>query len=197
MGFLRSASAEEVDWAIQNARLVLQYMQLKTGDKSRDQSMAENVEWIADHNPDAKIVLWAHNGHVGYAAFPGFSPMGGYLHEKLGNSMVNFGFSFNEGSFRAVETGKTLREFTVGPLAEGSLDRTLASAGIPRFALDLRQLPKTGSVAQWFAEAHAMRSIGAMYSEKDAAMAVASTRWQEAFDVILFVEKTTAARANP
>jgi erythromycin esterase-like protein len=32
---------------------------------SRDRSMADNVEWITDHNPNAKIVIWAHNGHVG------------------------------------------------------------------------------------------------------------------------------------
>ena len=74
---------EDVDWAIQNARLVLQFMQLKTGEQTRDQSMAENVEWIADHNPKAKIVLWAHNGHVGRAAFPGFDPMGRYLYWEV------------------------------------------------------------------------------------------------------------------
>ena len=31
---------------------------------SRDRSMADNVKWILDQNPNAKIVLWAHNGHV-------------------------------------------------------------------------------------------------------------------------------------
>jgi erythromycin esterase-like protein len=197
--FLREGSkSENVDWVIQNARVVLQFMQLKTGEKSRDQSMAENVEWIADHNPGAKIVLWAHNGHVGYAAYPGFSPMGAYLRERFGPEMVNFGLCFSEGSFRAFETGKSLHEFTVGQLPEGSLDRALASARIPLFALDLRQLPTDGPVAQWFAEPRAMRSIGAVYSENDAeSMAVAKTRWQEAFDVIFFVERTTAAHGNP
>ncbi len=197
--FVRDGSkSDNVDWVIQNARVVLQFMQLKTGEKSRDQSMAENVEWIADHNPGAKIVLWAHNGHVAYAGYPGYRPMGAYLHEKFGPAMVNFGFSFNEGSFRAVEPGKSLREFTVGQLPEGSLDRALASAHIPWFALDLRQLPTHGPVAQWFAEPRAMRSIGAVYSENEAeSMAIAKARWQKAFDVIFFVERTTAAHGNP
>jgi erythromycin esterase-like protein len=195
--FLRAASEEkEVDWAIQNARLVLQYMQLKTGQKTRDESMAENVEWIADQNPGAKLILWAHNGHIGYAAPPGFNPMGGYLHAKFGGDLVNFGFAFNEGSFRAVETGKALREFRIGPAPEGSLDGTLAAAGIPLFALDLRQLPTQGPVGQWFAQPHATRSIGAFYSDADSPSYLANLRWQEAFDVILFVAKTTSARGN-
>ena len=199
-GFLQAGlEAETVDWVIQNARIVLQYALLQSGEQSRDQSMAENVEWIADHNPGAKIVLWAANGHVRYAPFPDFTPTGRYLHERFGRGMVSFGFSFNEGSFRAVETGRIPREFTVKPLPKGSLDRTLASAGIPLFALDLRDLPKDGPVARWFAKPHAMRNIGGVYSEKggDSPDPIASTSWPQAFDVIVFVDKTTASRGNP
>ncbi len=29
-----------------------------------DASMTANVKWILDRSPDAKIILWAHNGHV-------------------------------------------------------------------------------------------------------------------------------------
>lgn len=199
-GFLQSGlGAEAVDWIIQNARIVLQYALLQSGEQSRDQSMAENVEWIAEHNPGAKIILWAANGHVRYATFPDFSPMGRYLHERFGREMISFGFSFNEGSFRAIETGRIPREFTVKPLPKSSLDRTLASTGIPLFALDLRDLPKDGPVARWFAKPHAMRNIGGVYSEKrgDAPDPIASTSWPQAFDVIFFVEKTTAAHGNP
>ncbi len=62
----RSAGAtdRDIDWAIQNARVVLQGLQMRAGTVSRDKSMAENVKWILDHSPNAKIVLWAHNGHV-------------------------------------------------------------------------------------------------------------------------------------
>lgn len=192
---LKSSKAWDVDWAIQNGRILLQYMQLQTGEKSRDQSMAENVEWIADQNPDAKIVLWAHNGHVAYAAQ--YGPMGGYLHKKFGNQLVTFGFGFNEGSFRAIEKGKSLRDFTVGPAPADSLDHELASAGIPLIALDLRQLPQQGPVARWFAKPRASRRVGAIYGGgQPVEWSIASLRWSETFDVILFVEKTTAAHGN-
>ncbi len=48
-GLIKASSTKDVDWAIQNARLLVQYMQLDTGEQSRDQSMAENIKWIADH----------------------------------------------------------------------------------------------------------------------------------------------------
>ncbi len=193
--FLEKANAKNVDWVIQNARLVLQYMQLKTGDKSRDQSMAENVKWIADHAPEAKIILWAHNGHVAYKVGPTLDPMGGYLRKMFGSQLVNFGFAFDEGSFRAVEMGKGLREFTVPPAPEGSLDRTLAATGMPVFALDLRQMPTDGAVAQWISQSHLSRSIGAVYNEANAPSFFHDLPAQ-AFDVILFVDRTTAARGN-
>jgi erythromycin esterase-like protein len=193
---LQSSKAWDIEWAIQNARIVLQYMQLQTGEKSRDQSMAENVEWIADQNSAAKIVLWAHNGHVAYTAQ--YGPMGGYLHKKFGNQLVTFGFAFNEGSFRAIEKGKSLRDFKVGPAPEDSLDHALASTGFSLFALDLRQLPPRGPVARWFAKPRASRSIGAVYGGgQPASWSVATLRWPDAFDVILFVENTTASRGNP
>jgi erythromycin esterase-like protein len=192
--FVKQSVPKDIDWAIQNSRLVLQFMQLKIGEKSRDESMAENVKWIADHSPGAKLVLWAHNAHVSYAGPSGFDPMGGYLRKRFRNELVNFGFAFNEGSFQAVEQGKSLHDFTVGPAPEGSLDRALAAAGIPLLALDLRQAPDHGPVAEWLSQSRASRSIGAIYSESNSQAFLTLMRPRQNFDVILFVEKTTAAR---
>jgi erythromycin esterase len=78
-----------------------------------------------------------------------------------------------------------------------SLDATLAASGIPILALDLRQLPKAGPVAEWWGQTHKTRSIGAVFSED-----VEENYWSEitapdCFDAILFVDNTTAARKNP
>ena len=195
---LRTSTARQVDWAIQNARLVLQFAQVRAGERTRDESMAENVKWIADHNPDARIVLWAHNGHVTYSENGVGTTLGAYLRKAFNNDLVTFGFTFNEGSFRALESGKgSLREFTVAPLPDDSLDRTLASANIPILALDLRQIPRQGMVADWFNRPHATRSVGAFYSPTTTMGATVDIKAQDAFDAILFVEKTTASRGNP
>src|SRR5262245_47642811 len=57
------ASSKDVEWAIQNARVVVQYLQMRINEVSREQSMADNIKWIADQNPTAKLVVWSHNTH--------------------------------------------------------------------------------------------------------------------------------------
>ena len=196
--FIRAGSSEgDVEWVIQSARLVLQFVEMKAGTRTRDESMADNVDWIAKHNPGARIVLWAHNGHVSNTGFSGQRSMGSYLRQMYGAQMVNFGFAFNEGSFRADEPGKSLREFTVPPAPEGTLDHAFAATGLPLFAVDLRRVPDGSPAAEWFAEPHKSRSIGAAFND-----ALEKVLWDPGpirsdFDVLLFVEKTSAARANP
>jgi erythromycin esterase-like protein len=195
--YLRAGSTRKsIDWVIQNARIVLQSQQMKTHEKLRDESMAENIEWIADQNPGAKLVIWAHNGHVAYGGYSGYKPMGSYLRDTFGIQLVNFGFAFNEGSFQAW-MGKSLHDFTVGPAPDGSLDRVFADSNIPTFALDLRQIPNAGPVADWFSKPHVTRSIGALYQESEPHSYLLNARPQDAFDAMFFVEKTSAARENP
>jgi hypothetical protein len=160
--------------------------------------MASNVKWILDHSPDAKIVLWAHNGHVNTGGYGGYAPMGADLRRMYGDQMVVFGFAFNQGSFQAMaQGGGGLKDHTVPPAPAGSLDATLAASGIPLFALDLRQAPKSGPVTEWLNDHHKTRSIGALYPEGDPFAFMRDQVAPENFNVILFVEKTTAARKNP
>jgi erythromycin esterase len=53
--------------ALQSAHVVLQGEDVFSGNfAARDRYMAENTGWLLDQaGPDAKIVLWAHNYHVG------------------------------------------------------------------------------------------------------------------------------------
>jgi len=190
------AADKDIDWAIQNARIALQCTLMKSGEQTRDQSMAENVKWILDHSPGAKMVLWAHNGHVAYGDH-GCQPMGKFLRQIYGNQTVVFGFAFNQGSFQAVEMGKGLRDFTVPPAPAGSLEATLAATGIPILAVDLRKAPVKGPVAQWLKASHQTRSIGAAFSDASATSYLVDQKVLESVDALLFVEKTSAARKNP
>jgi erythromycin esterase-like protein len=196
-GYLANgATAKDIDWAVQNARVVLQCVEMKAGMVSRDASMAENIQWILRQAPRTKMVVWAHNGHVMTNGTAANQPMGAYLRAALGKQMVAFGFAFNRGSFQAVEQGKGLHDFTVPPAPEGTLDATLAATGLPLFALDLRQTPATGPIADWFGQPHPARSIGAVYSDDKAAQFLLPLDAPKSFDALLFVEKTTAARPN-
>jgi erythromycin esterase-like protein len=185
------ASERDIEWAVQNARVVLQAMQLRAGKLSRDQSMADNIKWILDQNPGAKMVVWAHNGHVATGGFS-YETMGSALRRMYGREMVVFGFSFNQGSFQAIEQGRlVLQPFTVPPAPSGSLDATLAAAGLPLFALDLRVAP------EWFRQARGSRQIGAVYPEGAPYASMSNIVPAEVYDAVLFVESTTVARKNP
>ena len=81
--------------------------------------------------------------------------------------------------------------FTVPPAPAGSLDATLAAAGVPLFALDLRQAPP------WFREPHGTRTIGAIYPEGQPFALMMDLRAATAYDATLFVQTTTAAVKNP
>jgi erythromycin esterase len=168
--------------------------QNEIGRAFRDQAMAENVKWILDQEPaGAKMMLWAHNGHV--AGEDGSHvPMGAHLRKIFGRQAVLCGFVFHQGSFRAVDmTNRATANFTVGPPPQGSLDATLAAVGLPLFAVDLRNVPG-GQVASWFNAPHRSRQIGAGYSEETPGVWLQRIRAAQAFDVLIFIDKTTPSR---
>lgn len=203
--FVKKTSAREWAVARQHAGIVAQNLEMRRPGQGklnvRDRSMAENIRWILDHEgPGAKMVVWAHNGHVATQNQYGVEWMGSHLRKSFGSEMVVFGFAFNQGGFQAVEmpfaTGKGLRPFDVSPAPEGSLDATLAAAGLQIAAIDLRSLPKDGVVAKWFGEPKQTRSIGAVYNERMAANYLAKQVTPQIYDALLFVGKTFAARPN-
>ncbi len=186
-------------FARQHALILAQNIEMETSSSRsprryllRDRSMAENIQWILkEEGPGTKMVAWAHNGHVAVGA----RSMGSHLREALGADLVAFGFAFNQGSFQArdFDTGK-LREFTVSPAPEGSLDAALAATKFPLMALNLRALPKDGPVTEWFASPHGTRLIGAGFSEQSADSFLVTEVAARRYDALLFVERTTAAR---
>ena len=196
----------DAEWAIQNARIVVQCMNwaaklmkppsmdARASMALRDASMASNVKWILDQSPDAKMVLWAHNFHV--MTGPG-TGMGAALRKMYADKLVTFGFAFNRGSFRAMSSNGVVQDFTIGPAPAGSLDATLAASGIPLFALDLRAAPKTGPVAEWLGEEHPTRNIFQGFAEDVPGSNMFEQVVTETYNCLFFVDKTTATRPNP
>ena len=158
--------------------------------------MAENVEWIAKHSHGAKVVLWAHNSHVAYGGYGLPDSMGEFLHKMFGDKLVNFGFVFGDGSFRSILPATGLKEFSVGPSPEGTLDRQLQDLGLPIFALDVRKIPSTGLLEEWRGHPHLSKSVGAIYDPASSLLYFSPVYVPGTFDVLLFISHTTASRAN-
>jgi erythromycin esterase len=196
-----AAKSSEAAWrqARQHARILAQFEEMVREPRGdvRDRCMAENVAWVLDaFGPGARMVLWAHNGHVSRAAeSPMGVTMGANLSRRYGKDLVVFGFAFDQGTFQAVGDGG-LRNFTVPAAPSGSVDAMLRATGLQLFALDLRQLRSSSPAGQWLASRRVTRSVGAMYSEATADQYFVREVLPARYDVLAFVATTTAARPN-
>jgi len=142
------------DWAAQNARSIAQTTKFLTIDladpasvatsqRFRDEVMAQNVVWWQRHT-GAKILLSAHNGHVGYASGdPGRYPktQGSFLRDSLGANYVATGFTFDRGSFLSQDESGSWQKFTVGAAGPGSNEYTLDQVRYQDYYLDIRTAP--------------------------------------------------------
>ena len=212
--FVRRSSRAEYETAMKQARDVARMVEAmrKTaameGDlpNVRDRCMAENVAWILrQEGPQARIMLWAHNGHVSHKpAKPGCGSMGNELKRMFGEDHIVFGFSFNHGSFQAIyrapdgqwDGGPGLRSHTVPPAPAGYVGEVFARAGMPILVADLRAAPEGSGAHQWLQQRHPMRSIGAIFSDALAESFVVSTKLTEEYDAIIFIDQMTRARPN-
>jgi erythromycin esterase len=187
--------------ALRSARIVVQYedMEAERTVGGRDLYMAENSIWLLEQGgPDAKIVLWAHNGHVSNR--PGW--MGSHLQEEYGDDLVVVGFDFYHGSFRAVTYlgggsygSLTTHSVVLPPLR--SYEYYYHSAGVPRFILDLQGINFSTSATSWLPGPRQMRSIGAVFQPGAEHLYFYDARQPEEYDLIIYFEGTTVARGLP
>lgn len=198
-----SSSAKDARWAIQNARVVWQRARMygagqAGGSNLRDQCMADNTAWILEQNPGQKIVLWAHNAHVSKGEIWGNRWMGSYVEEKFPGQQVVFGFTTGSGTYSAVAgmgtpNSKFARDNPLQSPPVGSVERVLASAGLPNFIVDIRGSVTNDPGTGWAVEQRTIRSIGAGAMEQQFFPAVPS----ELFDVLVWQGETTASRPVP
>jgi erythromycin esterase len=202
--FVRQTSSDEFERALQNVRLVTQFAEFNSsstveGARTRDQYMAENFQYIVNaQKPGTRYIVMAHNAHISKRDTGNFPPMGYYLRRVFGNGYYAFGFSFNQGSFQAQVAGEGkphVREFTLGPAPEKTVDWYLARVGIPRYVVDIRRLPADETLSDWLNSRQRMHWVGAIFSDKWDA-----SRWTQPFvlgrdfDGLIFIETTSRAR---
>lgn len=180
--------AAEVDWAIQNARLVAQYgAMLRGGSGGRDLAMADNADWLLEQaGPEGRVVLWAHNGHVSRAGWSGVRSQGHHLAARHGDDLVVFGFTFDEGEYTAMKKGEGLGTWGTGPTTEGSVEWAFRKTGLPRLMLDLRVAQPGSPDSGWVFEDVDYRSIGAAAKDDGFTNGVLA----EHFDVVIHFAQT-------
>jgi erythromycin esterase len=188
--FADATSDSEYVWTLENARIVEQATlvwaakHLAAASFVRDSCMAVNVESILRHDPERKLVLWAHNSHV--SRRPGY--MGTYLQRSHPDYVV-IGSTTARGTYRALD-GRSVREGNaLTPPPATSVENALARTGRPRFLLDLRRAQTTKAVADWLSQYRPMRSIGA----KAMLDQFKHQRVGRYFDALVWIDSTSSA----
>ncbi|MFL5568764.1 MAG: erythromycin esterase family protein [Gemmatimonadaceae bacterium] len=155
MNYLGNNDADEFFDAEQNARLVKNaeqyYRSMFRGRQSswnlRDTHMADTVSaivsYLTRHRRDPKIVIWAHNSHLGDARATemgarGELNVGQLIRQKYGSDAVLVGFTTYTGTVTAATNWDEPGERKlVRPALPNSYELAFHETGIPRFFLDL------------------------------------------------------------
>ncbi len=199
-------ASEEFFQAEQNARLVKNaeeyYRSMFAGRVSswnlRDTHMAETLETLARHldarRPGAKVVVWAHNSHLGDARATqmgreGEINLGQLVRERHAGEAALIGFSTYAGTVTAAtEWGDPNETKRLRPGLEGSYEMLFHSLGMPRFLLDLSDPRAPGRRAELL-----QRAIGVIYrpeTERESHYFIA--RLADQFDFMIHIDETRA-----
>jgi erythromycin esterase-like protein len=159
----------------------------------RDTHMADTLDALRDHLDGARIVVWAHNSHLGDARATSMSADHGELNlgqlarERHGDDVCIVGFTTHTGTVTAARDWDAPAERRhVRPSLEGSVERLLHDAGIDRGVLDLRG-------GELLADDWLQRMIGVIYRpETERLSHYVLARASEQFDLLVHVDETTA-----
>lgn len=184
----RTTEKAEVAWAIQNARVVAQCMEMRAAQAGnvRDRCMAENVAWILRQNPRAKIVLWAHNAHIAKQN----GAMGQHLAEKFGDDYLAFAFATAKGEYQAIGGKDGLSAHRLQEPPPGSAEDIFRRTAVARFVLDLRKASEHSPESGWLAKPLLFRLIGALAMDDQ----FQAQNLKKGFDGIIYIEETFRAR---
>jgi protein-L-isoaspartate(D-aspartate) O-methyltransferase len=204
------AGAGDERWldATQNARLVtaaeryyrIMYYGGAESWNLRDTHMFETLEHLLEANgPDARILVWAHNSHIGDARATDMGQQRGELNigqlcrEKFGSDAALVGFGTHAGTVAAAEDwDEDLQIMTVRPSRADSVERLCHDTGIPRFLLDLRE-GHNEVVRRRLMAARLERFIGVIYRpETELYSHYASVSLPRQFDGYVWFDQTNA-----
>ncbi len=201
-------AADEFFYAEQNARLVRDaeayYRTMLRGRVAswnlRDRHMAETLEdltgFLSAQGQRAKVVVWAHNSHLGDARATDMGAIGelnvGQLaRERYGRDAALVGFTTYGGTVTAASNwdGPAERK-QVRPALPGSYEAIFHDVGLPRFLLTLRD---GGHTATALREKRLERAIGVVYlPESEYVSHYFCARLADQFDAVLHFDKTRA-----
>ncbi|MCV7242149.1 erythromycin esterase family protein [Mycobacterium mantenii] len=201
---------DELFYAEQNAQTVrnaeMYYRTMFSGRVSswnlRDTHMAQTLGALVKHLdrhsdvPSARIVVWAHNSHVGDARATevwadGQLTLGQLVRQEYGEESRLIGFSTYDGTVTAAsEWGGVAERKTVRPALNGSIEELLHEAGKPSFLVSALIKPEA---ADPLSAVRLGRAIGVIYRpETERQSHYFHVRPADQFDAMIHIDSTRA-----
>jgi erythromycin esterase-like protein/predicted phosphoribosyltransferase len=199
---------DEFFYAQQNARLVRNaeeyYRTMLDGraeswnrrDRHMVDTLGELMRFLDRTHPGARVVVWAHNSHVGDAratemGWQGEVNVGQLVREQWGARAVLVGFTTHSGTVTAAsEWDGPAHRKVIRPALAGSYERLFHEVKLPRFLLPLRS---NLDLASALAGPHLERAIGVLYlPERERTSHYFRARLAEQFDYVLHFDQTRA-----
>jgi erythromycin esterase-like protein len=200
------SAADAYFFAEQNARLVQnaeKYYRTMFGGRVeswnvRDTHMMETLEALCGHigrtAGRAKVVVWAHNSHLGDARATqmgdaGELNLGQLVRERCGAKSYLVGFTTHTGSVTAASNwDEPAQRKRVRPSLEGSYERLFHEVGLPRFALLLDADDVRAALPR-----RLERAIGVIYRpETERLSHYFRADVPAQFDAVIHIDETTA-----
>jgi erythromycin esterase-like protein len=205
---LALADGDDFFDAEQNARLVKNaeeyYRSMFRGRVSswnlRDQHMAETLMELGSHleerHGDAKVIVWAHNSHLGDARATemgdsGEVNLGQLVRERFPDDCANVGFSTYTGTVTCADDwDEPAQVKRVRPGLRGSYEALFHEAGLPRFLL---HIDRTRELPPEVLTPRLQRAIGVIYRpETERQSHYFEARLVEQFDAMIHIDETHA-----
>jgi erythromycin esterase-like protein/predicted phosphoribosyltransferase len=166
----------------------------------RDRHMHDTLEnllrFLDRSGADARVVVWAHNSHLGDARATemgehGELNLGQLVRESLGPRAVSIGFTTHTGTVTAaVEWDGPAYRRHVRPSLPDSVERLLHDVGVPRFWLACRADPGVSSI---LGDSRLERAIGVLYRpETERQSHYFRARLAHQFDYVVHLDVTRA-----
>jgi erythromycin esterase-like protein len=202
------AADDEFFYAEQNARLARNaeryYRTMFRGRVSswnvRDEHMAETLEQLLLHlrrrGQPARVVVWAHNSHLGDAratamADDGELNLGQLTRERHGTEAKLIGFTTHSGTvIAASDWGEPAERKRVRPALPGSYEELFHRVELPRFFLPM---PPSGAACEVLSPRRLERAIGVIYRpETERLSHYFSAEIAAQFDAVIHFDETHA-----
>src|ERR687890_1538637 len=195
-------SAEQNARVVKNAEAYYRSMFLEevSSWNLRDRHMAETLDALVAHlerqSACARIVIWAHNSHVGDARATqmgqrGELNIGQLVRERSGYDAVLVGFTTHHGSVTAASGwGGPAERKRVRPALSDSYEAMFYDTQLARFLLTLRE---GATETEGLRKPRLERAIGVIYRPETERMShYFHAQLSEQFDAVLHFDETTA-----